>query len=215
MSGFFGVASKEDCIFDLFFGTDYHSHLGTRRAGMTVYHQKEGFHRAIHNIENTPFRTKFDKDLNNLSGHLGIGCISDYEPQPLLIRSHHGTYAIMTIGKINNIDTIVDKIMNSSPTHFFELSGGEINATEAVAALINQKENLIEGIQYAQDIIDGSMSIVLLTPKGIYAARDKLGRTPISLGRKEGAHCLAFEGFSYLNLGYQPLRELSPEKLSS
>lgn len=151
MSGFFGVASKEDCIFDLFFGTDYHSHLGTRRAGMTVYHQKEGFHRAIHNIENTPFRTKFDKDLNNLSGHLGIGCISDYEPQPLLIRSHHGTYAIMTIGKINNIDTIVDKIMNSSPTHFFELSGGEINATEAVAALINQKENLIEGIQYAQD----------------------------------------------------------------
>ena len=124
MSGFFGVASKEDCIFDLFFGTDYHSHLGTRRAGMTVYHQKEGFHRAIHNIENTPFRTKFDKDLNNLSGHLGIGCISDYEPQPLLIRSHHGTYAIMTIGKINNIDTIVDKIMNSSPTHFFELSGG-------------------------------------------------------------------------------------------
>ena len=213
MSGFFGVASKEDCIFDLFFGTDYHSHLGTRRAGMTVYHQKEGFHRAIHNIENTPFRTKFDKDLNNLSGHLGIGCISDYEPQPLLIRSHHGTYAIMTIGKINNIDTIVDKIMNSSPTHFFELSGGEINATEAVAALINQKENLIEGIQYAQDIIDGSMSIVLLTPKGIYAARDKLGRTPISLGRKEGAHCLAFEGFSYLNLGYQPLRELGPGEI--
>ena len=147
MSGFFGVASKEDCIFDLFFGTDYHSHLGTRRAGMTVYHQKEGFHRAIHNIENTPFRTKFDKDLNNLSGHLGIGCISDYEPQPLLIRSHHGTYAIMTIGKINNIDTIVDKIMNSSPTHFFELSGGEINATEAVAALINQKENLIERLK--------------------------------------------------------------------
>lgn len=180
---------------------------------MTVYHQKEGFHRAIHNIENTPFRTKFDKDLNNLSGHLGIGCISDYEPQPLLIRSHHGTYAIMTIGKINNIDTIVDKIMNSSPTHFFELSGGEINATEAVAALINQKENLIEGIQYAQDIIDGSMSIVLLTPKGIYAARDKLGRTPISLGRKEGAHCLAFEGFSYLNLGYQPLRELGPGEI--
>ena len=139
-----------------------------------------------------------------MKGHLGIGCISDYEPQPLLIRSHHGTYAIMTIGKMNNIDQLSQKLLSESPAHFLEMSGGDINATELVAALINRKENLIEGIQYAQDIIDGSMSIVLLTPKGIYAARDKLGRTPISLGRKENAHCLAFEGFSYLNLGYQP-----------
>ena len=161
MGGIFGVASKSNCVSDLFFGTDYHSHLGTRRGGMAVYGKEGGFNRAIHNIQNAPFRTKFERDVQELEGTLGIGCISDYEPQPLLIRSHHGTYAIMTIGKINNIDTIVDKIMNSSPTHFFELSGGEINATEAVAALINQKENLIEGIQYAQDIIDGSMSIVL------------------------------------------------------
>ncbi|MBQ7841104.1 MAG: amidophosphoribosyltransferase [Lachnospiraceae bacterium] len=213
MSGFFGVASKEDCVFDLFFGTDYHSHLGTRRAGMAVYNSKDGFNRAIHNIENAPFRTKFDKEVERMHGYMGIGCISDYEPQPLIIRSHHGTYSIMTIGKINNTDDIVNKILSTSPTHFLEMSGGDINATELVATLINQKENLIEGISYAQEIIDGSMSIVLMTPKGILAARDKMGRTPISLGKKEDAFCLAFEGFSYLNLGYEPLRELGPGEI--
>ena len=213
MGGFMGVAAKQDCVFDLYFGIDYHSHLGTRRGGMVVYDKEKGFDRSIHNIENAPFRTKFDKDMQSMKGKFGIGCISDYEPQPLIVRSHHGTYAITTVSKINNTDELVAEIFEKGGSHFLEMSGGEINATEAVAALINQKENLIEGIQYAQDIIAGSMSIVLLTPKGIYAARDKLGRTPISLGRKEGAHCLAFEGFSYLNLGYQPLRELGPGEI--
>ena len=213
MSGFFGVASKEDCVFDLFFGTDYHSHLGTRRAGMAVYDNKDGFNRAIHNIENAPFRTKFDKELSRMNGHLGIGCISDYGPQPLIIRSHHGTFSIMTIGKINNIDQIVNDLLYHSPTHFLEMSGGDITATELVATIINQKENLIEGIRYAQEIIDGSMSIVIMTPKGIYAARDKMGRTPIALGKKDDAYCFAFEGFSFLNLGYTPLRELGPGEI--
>lgn len=214
MGGFFGVASKKDCVFDLFFGTDYHSHLGTRRAGMAVYNKESGFERAIHNIENSPFRTKFDKDVNEMAGNLGIGCISDYEPQPLLVRSHHGTYAIMTVGKINNLDAIVQQIFNTGHSHFLEMSGGDINATELVAAIINQRGNLIEGIQYAQQIIDGSMSIAILTPMGIYAARDKMGRTPISIGHKEDGYCLSFESFAYLNLGYKHERELGPGEIA-
>lgn len=210
MGGFFGVASKQDCVFDLFFGTDYHSHLGTRRAGMAVYDKKEGFDRAIHNIENSPFRTKFDKDANTMHGTMGIGCISDYEPQPLIIRSHHGTYAITTVGKINNKDRIVEDLFHNGHGHFMEMSGGDINATELVAAVINQKENLIEGIRYAQELIDGSMTILLLTAKGIYAARDRYGRTPVTIGRKEEAVCVSFESFAYLNLGYEPERELGP-----
>lgn len=214
MGGFFGVASRENCIFDLFFGTDYHSHLGTRRAGMALYDEKEGFNRAIHNIENTPFRTKFDKDVNKMNGTLGIGCISDYEPQPLIIRSHHGTYAITTVGKINNKDEIVAEIFQHGKGHFLEMSGGDINATELVAAVINQRDNLIEGIQYAQELIDGSMTILLMTPKGILAARDRLGRTPVSVGKKENAFCVSFEGFAYLNLGYVPERELGPGEIA-
>ena len=214
MGGFFGVASKENCIFDLFFGTDYHSHLGTRRAGMALYDEKEGFNRAIHNIENTPFRTKFDKDVNKMNGTLGIGCISDYEPQPLIIRSHHGTYAITTVGKINNKDEIAAEIFQHGKGHFLEMSGGDINATELVAAVINQRDNLIEGIQYAQELIDGSMTILLMTPKGILAARDRLGRTPVSVGKKENAFCVSFEGFAYLNLGYVPERELGPGEIA-
>ena len=210
MGGFFGVAAKEDCVFDLFFGTDYHSHLGTRRAGMAVYDPEKGFDRSIHNIENAPFRTKFDKDVGEMKGNLGIGCISDYEPQPLIVRSHHGTYAIVTVGKINNTDAIVKEIFKSGNTHFLEMSGGDINATELVAAVINQKDNLIEGIRYAQEIIDGSMTILLLTSKGIYAARDRLGRTPVAIGKKEDAHCVCFESFAYLNLGYTEERELGP-----
>lgn len=213
MGGFFGVTSKQDCVFDLYFGTDYHSHLGTRRAGMAVYSKEDGFDRAIHNIENAPFRTKFDKDVNSMHGFMGIGCISDYEPQPLIIRSHHGTYAIMTIGKINNIDGIVDHMFKSGHMHFLEMSGGDINATELVASIINQKDNIIEGIQLAQEIIDGSMSIVIMTPKGIYAARDKMGRTPITLGKKDDGYCLTFESFAFLNLGYQPFRELGPGEI--
>ena len=154
MGGFFGVASKNDCVFDLFFGTDYHSHLGTRRGGMAVY-GKDGFDRSIHNIENSPFRTKFDKEINEMKGNLGIGCISDYEPQPLIVRSHHGTYAITTVGKINNTDEIVKKIFSNGNPHFLEMSGGDINATELVAAIINQKDNMIDGIRYAHQVNNG------------------------------------------------------------
>ncbi len=212
MGGFFGVASKSDCVFDLFFGTDYHSHLGTRRAGMAVY-GAGGFDRAIHNIENAPFRTKFDKDLQKMKGYYGIGCISDYEPQPLIVRSHHGTYAITTVCKINNAQEIVDEIFQDNNTHFLEMSGGDINPTELVAAIINQKENIIEGIHYAQEIIDGSLTLMLLTPKGIYAARDKYGRTPLIIGNKEDAYCMALESFSFQNLGYHLLKELGPGEI--
>lgn len=214
MGGFFGVASKEDCMFDLFFGTDYHSHLGTRRAGMAVYDREKGFDRAIHNIENSPFRTKFDKDVASMKGGLGIGCISDYEPQPLIVRSHHGTYAIVTVGKINNTNEIVEQLFKNGHSHFLEMSGGDVNATELVASVINQKPNLIEGIQYAQEVIDGSMTMLIMTPKGILAARDKLGRTPVAIGRKEGAYCISFESFAYLNLGYTSERELGPGEIA-
>lgn len=209
MGGFFGAVSKEDCVFDLFFGVDYHSHLGTRRAGMAVYDSESGFDKAIHNIENAPFRTKFTKESNSMHGQMGIGCISDFEAQPILIRSHHGTYAISTVGKINNIDEIADEIIKTN-THFFEMHGGGINQTELVAAIINQKENFIEGIRYVQEIVDGSISILILTPKGVYAVRDKLGRTPISIGQKEDGYCASFESFAYLNLGYKEYKELGP-----
>lgn len=209
MGGFFGAVSKEDCVFDLFFGVDYHSHLGTRRAGMAVYDSESGFDKAIHNIENAPFRTKFTKESNSMHGQMGIGCISDFEAQPILIRSHHGTYAISTVGKINNIDEIADEIIKTN-THFFEMHGGGINQTELVAAIINQKENFIEGIRYVQEVVDGSISILILTPKGVYAVRDKLGRTPISIGQKEDGYCASFESFAYLNLGYKEHKELGP-----
>lgn len=213
MGGFFGVASKEDCLFDLFFGTDYHSHLGTRRGGMAVFGEN-GFDRAIHNIENAPFRTKFDKDMQEMKGHLGIGCISDYEPQPLIVRSHHGTYAITTVGKINNSNEIVEEVFTKGNSHFLEMSGGDINPTELTAALINQKENFIEGIHYAQEMIDGSLTLMVLTEKGIYAARDRMGRTPLVTGKKDGAYCAAFESFSYLNLGYENARELGSGEIA-
>lgn len=212
MGGFFAVASKEDCVFDLFFGTDYHSHLGTRRGGLAVY-GKKGFDRSIHNIENSPFRTKFEKDVNQMEGNLGIGCISDYEPQPLIVRSHHGTFSLTTVGKINNSEQIVNQLLRNGCIHFLEMSGGDINATELVAAIINQKENLVEGIQYAQELIEGSMTIIIMTEKGIYAARDRLGRTPVVIGKKEGAFCAAFECFAYLNLGYTDDKELGPGEI--
>ena len=207
MGGFFGVASQQDCVFDLFFGIDYHSHLGTRRGGMAVYGE-DGFNRSIHNIENAPFRTKFDKDVHEMKGFFGIGCISDYEPQPLIVRSHHGTYALTTVSKINNVDELTRKLFDSGHSHFLEMSGGDINATELVASLINQKDNLIEGITYALESIEGSISLLLMNPNGIYAARDKYGRTPISIGRKENAFCAAFENFAYRNLGYTDYKEL-------
>ena len=212
MGGFFAAASGDDCVFDLFYGVDYHSHLGTRRAGMAVYSPEKGFDKAIHNIENAPFRTKFSKESNSMQGTMGIGCISDFEAQPILVRTHHGTFAITTVGKINNIDEIVDKIVKNH-SHFFEMQNGEINQTELVAAIISQKENFIEGIQYAQELIDGSLSMMILTPKGIYAARDKMGRTPIVLGKKEDGYCASFESFAYLNLGYADYRELGPGEI--
>ena len=213
MGGFFGVASKQDCVFDLFFGIDYHSHLGTRRGGMAVYGE-DGFNRAIHNIENAPFRTKFDKDVQEMSGHMGIGCISDYEPQPLIVRSHHGTYALTTVSKINNTGELTKKLFENGHSHFLEMSGGDINATELIAALINQKENLIEGIQFALDSIDGSVSILLMNQAGIYAARDKYGRTPVVIGKKEDAYCITFENFAYKNLGYKDYKELGPGEIA-
>ncbi len=212
MGGFFASALKEDCVFDLFFGTDYHSHLGTRRAGMAVY-GKSGFNRAIHSIENSPFRTKFESDVNEMEGNMGIGCISDFEPQPLIVRSHHGTYAITTVGRINNVQTLSERILNGTGNHFLEMSGGEINATELVATLINEKDNIVEGIQYAQEMIDGSITMMLLTPKGIYLARDKMGRTPLVVGKKEEGFCASFEAFAYLNLGYEDYKELGPGEI--
>lgn len=212
MGGFFGVASKEDCVIDLFYGTDYHSHLGTRRGGMATY-GSEGFNRSIHNIENTPFRTKFDKEVSSMKGHLGIGCISDYEPQPLLIQSHLGSFAITTVGRINNMSDLVDELYVDGKSHFQEMSGGQLNATELVAALICKKESIVEGIQYVQEVVDGSLTLLLMTPKGIFAARDRWGRTPMVIGRKEGAYCVSFESFAYINLGYEDYKELGPGEI--
>lgn len=209
MGGFFGVVSRNDCVMDLFFGTDYHSHLGTRRGGMAVY-GPSGFQRSIHNIENSPFRTKFERDVEELKGNSGVGSISDNEPQPLLIQSHLGSYAIVTVGKINNEQELVKLAFENGHIHFMEMSGGRINATELTAAIINQKQSLVEGLVYAQEMIEGSMTILLLTPKGIYASRDRFGRTPVVVGKKDDACCVSFESFAYINLGYHDYYELGP-----
>lgn len=212
MGGIFGVASKEDCVLDLFFGTDYHSHLGTKRGGMAVYGEN-GFNRAIHNIENAPFRTKFERDVEELCGKMGIGCISDTEPQPLLVQSALGSFAITTVGRINNMEEIIQNAFGENRMHFLEMSGGFINPTELVAALIVQKPSIVEGIQYAQETIQGSMTLLIMTADGIYAARDRMGRTPLVLGHKEGAYCVSFESFAYFNLGYSEYRELGPGEI--
>ncbi|MDD3193892.1 MAG: amidophosphoribosyltransferase [Oscillospiraceae bacterium] len=212
MGGLFGVASRTDCVFDLFFGTDYHSHLGTRRGGMAVYGEK-GFDRSIHNIENSPFRTKFEKESIDMRGNFGIGCISDNEPQPLMVRSHLGTFAIGTVGRINNSAELVEQAFQNGSIHFLEMSGGSINPTELVAALINQQENIVDGIRYAQKMIDGSMTMLVMTPQGIYAARDRMGRTPLALGRKKGAVCAAFESSAFINLGYEDYKELGAAEI--
>lgn len=212
MGGFFGVASKESCVLDLFFGTDYHSHLGTKNGGMVVYGQK-GFDRAIHRIQNSPFRTKFEKDVDGMEGNLGIGCISDFEPQPLLVNSHLGSYAISTVGKISNADELVKECFAAGHTHFLEMSGGTINPTEITAALINQKASLVEGLQYVHEKVEGSLTVLILTPEGIYASRDRLGRTPVIIGKKENGYCVSFESFAYLNLGYEDYKELGPAEI--
>ena len=179
---------------------------------MAVY-GKDGFNRAIHNIESSPFRTKFASDCDEMEGYYGIGCISDYDPQPLIVRSHHGTYAITTVGKVNNSSELEKLVFRNTGNHFLEMSGGDINKTELTAALINQKDNLVEGIQYAQQVIDGSMTILVMTPAGIYCARDRMGRTPVVIGRKEEGYCASFESFAYLNLGYSDARELGPGEI--
>jgi len=214
MGGFFGVVSKEEsCVFDVYYGTDYHSHLGTKRAGIAVYGQN-GFDRAIHNIENAPFRTKFKDDVEEMDGTIGIGCISDSEPQPLMVRSHLGNFAITTVGKINNVDELTKLAFDNGNPHFLEMSGGGINPTELVASIINQKDSIVEGIKYVQELVDGSMTLLVMTSEGIYAARDRLGRTPIILGQKDDAYCATFESFAFLNLGYKYLRELGPAEIA-
>lgn len=212
MGGFFGVASKTNCTLDLFYGIDYHSHLGTRRGGMAIY-GKHGFSRAIHNIENSPFRTKFERDVEEMEGNLGIGCISDYEPQPLLIQSHFGSFAITTVGKINNLRALLNIAYQNGHTHFQEMSGGQINATELIASLICKKDSIVEGIQYVQEIIDGSMSILIMTSEGIYAARDRYGRTPVVIGKKESGFAVSFENFAFNSLGYEDHKELGPAEI--
>lgn len=212
MGGFFGVASKTNCTLELFYGVDYHSHLGTRRGGMATYGE-DGFSRAIHNIENTPFRTKFDKEVDKMKGYLGIGCISDFEPQPLLIQSHLGSFAITTVGRINNMDELVKNVYRDGRTHFQEMSSGQINPTELVASMICEKDSIVEGIRYVQASVQGSMSILIMTKEGIYAARDKFGRTPVVVGYKDDAFCVSFESFAYINLGYEDYKELGPAEI--
>lgn len=212
MGGFFGVASKEACNLDLFYGTDYHSHLGTRRGGMSTY-GSDGWKRAIHNIENSPFRTKFEKDVDTMKGNIGIGCISDYDPQPILIQSHLGCFGITTVGKINNADQLIRNLYENGHTHFQSMTNGQINSTELVAALICKKDSFVEGIRYVQSVVEGSMTLLLLTENGIYAARDLLGRTPVVIGKKENAYCVSFESFAYINLGYTDYKELGPGEI--
>ena len=213
MGGFFGAISKRDCVLDIFFGVDYHSHLGTRRGGMVIYDQNRGFQRQIHNIENTPFRTKFEKDMASFQGCSGIGCISDTDPQPLLVRSHLGLYAIAFVGIINNAEALVDTCFSDHGHQFMAMSNGKVNQTELVAALISQKETLVEGICHAQELIDGSATILLLLPDGILAARDKMGRLPILVGKNEEGCCVSFESFAYHKLGYADHYELGPGEI--
>ena len=213
MGGFFGAVSKRDCVLDVFFGVDYHSHLGTRRGGMVVYDGAAGFQRQIHNIENTPFRTKFEKDVVKFRGSSGMGCISDTDPQPLLVRSHLGLYAITTVGIINNAEELVERYFSDYGHQFMAMSSGAVNSTELTAALINQKGSLVEGIRYAQESIEGSSTILLLTEDGIIAARDKLGRLPVLIGRNDEGCCVSFESFAYQKLGYANAYELGPGEI--
>ena len=213
MGGFFGAISKRDCVLDIFFGVDYHSHLGTRRGGMAIYDKASGFQRQIHNIENTPFRTKFEADLHDFHGCSGIGCISDTDPQPLLVRSHLGLYAISTVGIINNAEHLVETYFSDHGHQFMAMSSGKVNASELTAALINQKDSLVEGIRHAQEVIDGSVTILLLTPDSIIAARDRLGRLPVLIGKNDDGCCVSFESFAYHKLGYQDAYELGPREI--
>ena len=213
MGGFFGVASKEDCVLELFYGVDYHSHLGTRRGGMATYGE-DGFNRAIHNIENSPFRTKFDRDVGEMKGNLGIGCISDFEPQPLLISSKLGSFAITTVGKVNNYESLLNELYINAHSHFQEMTNGQVNVTELIAALICEKDSFVDGIKYVQEAVDGSLTLLLMTKDGIYAARDRYGRTPLVIGHKDGAYCVSFESHAYINLGFSDYKELGASEIA-
>ena len=215
MGGFFGAVSRRDVVLDVFFGTDYHSHLGTRNAGMAIWSPEHGCQRQIHSISNTPFRTKFEKDLADFKGGCcGIGCISDSDPQPLLVRSHLGLYAITTVGQINNAEQLVDTYFSDHGHQFMAMSSGKVNCTELVAALINERDSLVEGIQHMQRVIDGSMTVLLMTAKGeIIAARDKVGRLPILVGKDNDGFCVSFESFAFQKLGYTKEYELGPAEI--
>ena len=213
MGGFFGAVSRRDAVLDVFFGTAYHSHLGTRRAGMVMYDSKDGFQRQIHNIENSPFRSKFENDLADFHGQSGIGCISDMDPQPLLVRSHLGLYAITMVGIISNADKLIETYFSQRGHQFMAMSSGAVNATELVAGLINQKDSLVEGIRHAQEVIEGSATILILTKEGIIAARDRLGRLPVLVGKNEDGCCVSFESFAYHKLGYDDEHELGPREI--
>ena len=213
MGGFFGAVSKRDCVLDIFFGVDYHSHLGTKRGGMIIHDAKTGFQRQIHNIENTPFRTKFENDLRDFHGCSGIGCISDTDPQPLLVRSHLGLYAITAVGAINNAEELVSQYFSDHGHQFMAMSSGKVNQIELIAALINQKNDLVSGILHAQEQIDGSATILILTPDGIIAARDRVGRLPVLVGKSEDGYCVSFESFAYHKLGYEDAYELGPREI--
>ena len=214
MGGYFGAVSRRDVVLDVFFGTDYHSHLGTRNAGMAFWDAEGGFQRQIHSIDNSPFRTKFEKDLAELHGTVGIGCISDSDPQPLLVRSHLGLYALTTVGIINNAEELIETYFSDRGHQFMAMSSGAVNATELVSALINQKDDIVSGIRNAQELISGSMTLLLLTEGGeIYAARDRLGRLPVLIGKNDAGHCISFESFAYRKLGYTDAYELGPGEI--
>lgn len=213
MGGVIGFVSKQDCVMDLFFGTDYHSHLGTKNGGLCVL-QDGGFNRSIHNIENSPFRSKFEADIEEMSGRMGIGAISDGDPQPLTVRSRQGDYAITTVGRINNKEELVEELLEERAGQFMSMSGGPINNTELVAALVSTGKDIVEGIKIAQAKIDGSMTMLILTEEGLYAARDKYGRTPLIIGKKKGAYCAASESFAFINVGYKYKRELGPAEIA-
>ena len=214
MGGFYGAASKRDVVYDVFFGVDYHSHLGTRRAGLIFYDGNGAFQREIHSIENTPFRTRFEDDLPSFHGNSGIGCISDTDPQPLLMRSHLGVFAITTVGCINNADELVERHLSDGKHQFTAMSSGEVNTTELVAALINSQKDFVSGIQFAQSEINGSLTLLIMDATGaIYAARDKMGRLPVLIGRDADGYCVSFESFAYHKLGYEDAYELGPGEI--
>ena len=208
MGGFFGAASEHDCVTDVFFGTDYHSHLGTRRGGMAAFSKQKGFQRAIHSIENSPFRTKFEDDVESMKGGLCIGCISDTDPQPILMRSKHGLFAVCSVGIIRNAKELMEEMLCSGCASFEAMSSGNINSGDLIGALISQKDTLTDGIRYAQDRIEGTMNLVVLTEDGIICARDKRGRLPIIIGKREDGYCFSLESFAFQKLGYYTHKEL-------